>query len=146
MFHNILVAVDGSRHASAAINYATDLAKRYDATICLIHAFPHVSDLLGTPYYEDLVAARSMIGQQLLDAARQQVGDSVRVETKLLEGPPIQAILRTAEQGNYDLIVMGSRGYSQITGMLLGSVSNAVAQQAQCPVLVVHEPSLKETH
>ena len=138
MFRKILVAVDGSRHASAALALAVDLAQRYSASLSLLHAFPHVSDLLGTPYHEDLLAARTTIGWQLLEAARMQAGEALPVETQLVEGPPAPAILRAAEEGDYDLVVLGSRGHGQIAGLLLGSTSSAVAQHARCTVLLVH--------
>jgi nucleotide-binding universal stress UspA family protein len=138
MIHKILVAVDGSPHAGRALDFAIDMAPRYAATLVLLHAFPHVSDLLGTPYYEHLLAARTLIGQQLLEAARSQVGDAAPVETQLAEGPAAPAILRIAADERCDMIVLGSRGHGQIVGLLLGSVSSAVAQQAECPVLIVH--------
>jgi nucleotide-binding universal stress UspA family protein len=69
MTQKILVAIDGSPHAQAALDVAVDLASRYGATLVLLHAFPHVSDLLGTPYYEHLLTARTLIGQQVLEAA-----------------------------------------------------------------------------
>lgn len=138
MFRKILVAVDGSEHAHKALDVAVDMAKSYNATLCLLHAFPHVSDFLGTPFYESMIESRTLIGRALLEAARTQVGDIVPVEEQLLEGPPARAILRVAEVEGCDLIVIGSRGHGTITGLLLGSVSSAVAQRAHCPVLVVH--------
>ena len=63
MVRNILVAIDGSPLARAALDFAVDLAPRYGATLLLVHAFPHVSDLLGTPQYEHLLAARTLIGE-----------------------------------------------------------------------------------
>src|ERR1044071_1561344 len=118
MFHKILVAVDGSRQSHAVLHLAVDLAQRYNASLCLLHAFPHVSDLLGTPQYEQLLAARSMIGHQLLEAAQAQAGDAAPVETQLIEGPPASAILRVAEEDGCDLIVLGSRGHGQLAGLL----------------------------
>ena len=138
MFRNILVAVDGSRQASDALDLGIDLAQRYRASLCLLHAFPHVSDLLGTPQYEHLLEARSAIGQQVLSSTRAQVGHTLPVETQLIEGPAAPAILRVAVEDGCDLIVIGSRGHGQLAGLLLGSVSSAVAQRAQCPVLIVH--------
>jgi nucleotide-binding universal stress UspA family protein len=138
MIRNILVAVDGSENARAALDFAIDMAPRYGATLVLLHAFPHVSDLLGTPQYEQLLAARTLIGQRLLEAARTQVGDITATQTQLVEGPPTPAILRVAAEEGCDMIIMGSRGHGQIAGLLLGSVSSAVAQQARCPVLIVH--------
>ena len=138
MFRKILVAVDGSPQSHAALRLAVDMAQRYRASLCLLHAFPHVSDLLGTPQYEHLLAARMLIGETLLDSARTEIGDEAPVETQLIEGPPAPAILRVAQEEGYDLIVLGSRGQGQIAGLLLGSVSSAVAQRADCPVLIVH--------
>jgi nucleotide-binding universal stress UspA family protein len=138
MVRTILVATDGSPLARAALDFAIDLAPRYGATLVLVHAFPHVSDLLGTPQYEQLLAARTLIGQQLLEAARTQVGDAAPVELVLVEGPAAPAILRLAAELGCDMIVMGSRGHGQIAGLLLGSVSSVVAQRAECPVLIVH--------
>jgi nucleotide-binding universal stress UspA family protein len=138
MVRKILVAVDGSPHAQAALDFAVEMASRYGATLVLLHAFPHVSDLLGTPHYEHLLAARTLIGQQLLEAARSQVGDAVPVEAQLVEGPPAPAILRIAADEGCDIIIIGSRGLGQLAGLLLGSVSSTVAQRAQCAVLIVH--------
>lgn len=138
MFHKLLVAVDGSPQSNAALAVAADLAQRYNATLCLLHAFPHVSDLLGTPQYEHLLEARSAIGQQILESTRAQVATKVPIEMQLIEGPPAPAILRVAAEDGCDLIVLGSRGHGQLAGMLLGSVSSAVAQRAHCAVMIVH--------
>jgi len=138
MIRKILVAVDGSPHSRAALDFAVDIASRYGATLILLHAFPHVSDLLGTPYYEHLLAARTLIGQRLLESAQTQVGDAAPVETQLVEGPPAPAVLHIAADKRCDMIVVGSRGHGQMIGLLLGSVSSAVAQHAKCPVLIVH--------
>jgi nucleotide-binding universal stress UspA family protein len=137
MFRKILVAVDGSEQSNAALAIGIDLAQRYGASLCLLHAFAHVSDLLGTPQYEYVLEARSALGQQLLEGAQARVG-AVPVETQLIEGPPAPAILRVAAEDRCDLIVMGSRGHGQLAGLLLGSVSSAVAQRAHCPVLIAH--------
>jgi nucleotide-binding universal stress UspA family protein len=138
MIHKILVAVDSSPHAQAALALATDLARRYRAVLGLLYAFPHVSDLLGHPEYERLLELRTLAGNAVLDDARRVVGDGVPIETHVLEGPPAQAILRVAAEEGYGLIVVGSRGHGVMAGLLLGSVSNAVVQRALCPVLVVH--------
>lgn len=138
MFHKILVGIDGSPNSNEAIAVAGDLAQRYNASICLLHAFPHVSDLLGTPQYENLLEARSAIGAQVLESSRKQIPASVTVEQQLLEGPAAPAILRVADEEGCDLIVVGSRGYGQLAGMLLGSVSSVVAQRARCAVLIIH--------
>src|SRR5215216_3989115 len=138
MFRKILVAVDGSRYASRALEFADDLARRYKAPLLVLHAFPHVSDLLGMPQYERMLESRALIGEQLLASAHAQLNERTVAETQLIEGPPAPAILRVAAEESCDLIVIGSRGHGQLAGILLGSVSSVVAQRANCPVLIVH--------
>jgi nucleotide-binding universal stress UspA family protein len=138
MFRKILVAVDGSRHSSRALEFADDLSRIYKTPLLVLHAFPHVSDLLGTPQYERMLESRALIGEQVHASARAQLSERTPVETHLIEGPPAPAILRVAVEESCDLIVIGSRGHGQLAGILLGSVSNVVAQRAVCPVLIVH--------
>jgi nucleotide-binding universal stress UspA family protein len=145
VIRKILLAYDGSKHADAALEMAADLALRYGATIVLVHAFPHVSDLFGTPQYEEMLAARTLQGEQLLGVGRLRIPVSVAVEPQLLEGPPAQAILRVAAEDGCDLIVVGSRGRGQLAELMLGSVSMSVAHHAACPVLIVHEPARAPT-
>ncbi|MCU0492814.1 MAG: universal stress protein [Chloroflexaceae bacterium] len=139
MFRRILVATDGSPQATLAVRAAADLARRYRATVTLLHAYHHVSDLIGTPYYDRLLESRVANAEALLSAAHAEIGNGVVVETQLIEGPPAAAILRVALEEKHDLIVIGSRGHSQLASMVLGSVSGAVAQRAPCPVLIVRE-------
>ena len=134
----ILVAYDGSTHADAALDMAADMAQRYGAALVLLHAYPHVSDMLGTPHYDEMLAARTLLGKNILDAARARLPAELEVETQLIEGPPAQAIMRVAAEEGCDLIVVGSRGRGQLAGLLLGSVSSTVAHHANCPVLIVH--------
>jgi nucleotide-binding universal stress UspA family protein len=136
VFHKILLAYDGSAHAETARAMAADLALRYGATLVLLHAFPRVPTLLGSPQYDQLLAERSLLGEQLLGQARSHLPETLVVETQLLEGPPAEAILRVAAEDGCDLIVLGSRGRSQLAELVLGSVSSAVAHRATCPVLI----------
>ena len=59
------------------------------------------------------------------------------VDTEVIEGPVSSAILSVAESSKPDLLIMGARGLSTWQGIILGSVSMAVTQQAECPVLMV---------
>lgn len=138
MFKEIVVAIDGSDHSHKALDYAKGLAEQSGATLRLVHAFPHTSDLLGYDDYELLVARRESVGQAILDQARQQLGEvSILVKEELLEEPAAEAILNVAQIRQADLIVMGTRGRSSLEGLLLGSVSQKVIHHADCPVMVV---------
>ena len=62
--------------------------------------------------------------------------DGLSAETDVLEGPAADAIINAADARKADLIVMGSRGFGQFTGLLLGSVSDRVVHYSTVPVLV----------
>lgn len=139
MFKHIIAAVDGSEHSYNALRYARGLAECFGADLYLIHVFPHTSDMLGYDEYEKLVARRETAGQEVLQDARQKLGEtSVTVHEELLEGPEAEAILAVAETRQADLIVMGTRGLSTLQGLLLGSVSHKVMRHATCPVMLSH--------
>jgi nucleotide-binding universal stress UspA family protein len=107
------------------------------ASLWLVHAFPHTSDLRGYESFDRLISERKEAGQVVLDEAREQLGDTpLEVHEELLEGPPAEAILRVAETRNADLIVMGTRGLGSLRGLLLGSVSSKVVQHAHCAVML----------
>ena len=138
MFKQIIVALDGSEHSYRALEYARSLADCFGATLWLVHAFPHTSDLLGYENYEKLVAQREGAGQLILNEARRRLGEtSLTVQEELIEEPAAEAILAVAETQQADLIVMGTRGLSSLQGLLLGSVSNKVIHHAACPVMLV---------
>jgi len=138
MFKRIVFATDGSEHARKAQKYARDMAKLHGAKLFLVHAYPSMSDLLGFKEYSSIATHRITNGQKVLDEVlRELEGAGIEIETELLEGPTSEAILHVAEIRKADLIILGARGLSPITGLLLGSVSQKILQHATCPVLVV---------
>ena len=139
MFKNILLAVDGSDYSLRALEYARSLAENYTAALWLVHVFSHTSDLLGYQDFEKLYARRKSAGQTILDAALKKLEDSsLDVHAELAEGSDADAILTLAEKHEADLIVMGTRGFGAVKGLLVGSVSRKVIHLAKCPVMVVH--------
>jgi nucleotide-binding universal stress UspA family protein len=138
-FNNILLAVDGSEYSHRAIEYAKSLAERYQANLWLVHVFSNTSDLLGYQDFEKLYAKRKSAGQAVLDSAQKNLGSAAfKVNEELLEGAEAEAILSVAEKHQVDLIVMGTRGFGAVKGLLVGSVSRKVIHLSTCPVMVVH--------
>jgi nucleotide-binding universal stress UspA family protein len=139
MFNNILLAVDGSEYSHRAIEYARSLTELYGANLWLVHVFSNTSDLLGYEDFEKLYAKRKSAGQAVLDSAKKILGrPTFKVHEELLEGSEADAILSVAEKHQVDLIVMGTRGFGAVKGLLVGSVSRKVIHLSNCPVMVVH--------
>ena len=139
MFKNILLAVDGSEYSHRAAEYAKSLAECYEANLLLVHVFAHTSDLLGYEDFEKLFSKRKSAAQAILDKAKEILGSTtLKVYEELIDGSEAEAILKIAETRQADLIVMGTRGFGAVKGLLVGSVSRKVLHLSACPVMVVH--------
>ena len=134
----IMLPVDGSVQSTHAAKEAVDLAKAFGAQIDLVHchhAFPHI---LGEPYYQEAVDKIINGAEELINPYRELLnGSGVEYEEHLLEGPPGTVIPDLAARLKTDLIVMGSRGLSDLEGLVLGSVTHKVLHMVNCPVLVI---------
>lgn len=137
MLKNILLAFDGSVHAQKAARLAADLARQYRAALCVVHTYDPAPDYLGEPFLQEVISKRTDAADRVMEQVQALVDELPQLETEVLEGPPAEAILRVAEVRQVDLIVMGTRGLGQLSGLLLGSQSQKVLTHAQCPVLLV---------
>ncbi len=144
----ILLAVDGSKHALAAILKCCEIVSIDKETEILIVAVADVSSAAGTAPFGVSSEFHITINNQLRKLAKTYVADAqftvseklegkVKVETKVLRGSPKVEIVEEAEKWGADLIVVGSHGYGFFERMLIGSVSNAVLHHAPCSVLIV---------
>jgi nucleotide-binding universal stress UspA family protein len=161
LFEKILVPLDGSEHSMHALKNAVQIAKNFDATITLINVYSLTPPVITAPItvagspavmtgsmapagsipsevLSKLSEAHRGAGANILaDGKERAHAEGVQVETLLREGHTVEEILKTANEGKYDLIVVGARGLSTIKEILLGSVSHGVVMHANCPVLVV---------
>ncbi len=136
----VVVGVDGSEAARAAVQWAADEAARRGAALRLVTAFPWAADHvvghpgLGERYREEMEA----VARRDLAAAEELTGVAdVPVTAELRVGFPIGTLAEEARRAQ--LLVVGSRGRGGVAGLLLGSVSAALAALAACPVVVVRE-------
>lgn len=141
MFHNILVAVDGSPDADLALEHAIDLARAQHSKLTLITAVipvPTVAYLAINGLLPPLSGDPSTDAEKVIRAAADRVPADLPV-TKVVSGDPIRsAIVRQLEHGRHDLVVMGSRGRGALRSAALGSVSHFVLNHSPVPVLIVH--------
>lgn len=140
LFECILLAVDGSTCSHAASQYAEDLAHMSKAKVVVVHAYAKIPRYLGEPNRSELIARHEREAQDILSPVTDQLsGAGIDVIPEILEGPAAEAILEVAKTRRCDLIIMGCHGHSELSGLILGSVSHKVLNHAQTPVLVVPE-------
>ena len=126
-----------------ALDFATDLAKKYQSQLVLVHVVmrqiyainpPEAGVLAGTAIVRELEED----GKAILAKGEETVkAKGIPVETRLKQGVPAEELLRAAVDEKADLIVLGSRGLSQVRAFFLGSVSDKVSHHAKCPALIV---------
>ena len=147
MFHNILVAVDGSPDAEQALTEAIDLAASEHTrltlitAVCRVPANAYVAPGLPVPQMLEDAHAEA---EAILRRARERVPDEVSVTVVLSEQPIRIALIRQIAEGEHDLVVMGSRGRGAVRAALLGSVSHYVLHHRPVPVLIVHANRSRE--
>jgi nucleotide-binding universal stress UspA family protein len=144
-FRKILVPVDFSAYSLESLDYAVELARRFEATIGIVYVYQPTSYAVPDSFElfsPSQLAAMESEFERRLQATRDEVVASgiENVETRLLMGMPATEIVSYAEANAYDLIVMGTHGRSGFGHALLGSVAEKVVRQAPCPVLTVRLP------
>ncbi|GAB7021236.1 universal stress protein [Halostagnicola bangensis] len=140
MPNRILVPVDGSPRSDDALEYATDSFP--DAEITAFHVISAgqgdigaLSGMTGNVPGDEAALERS---EEILERARERGEErDVVVETERGRGRPDRLIVKRAEDGDYDLVVIGSHGRDGVARILLGSVAENVTRRSPVPVLVV---------
>ncbi len=137
---NILLPVDGSNSSGHAVEYATYLAKLSGAGIYAVSCYeffsplPEVTGILNEKSKE---AAEKHATGILENAAQFMKKTGVNYVTKTIHGSPGKVLTDLAQSKEFDLIVMGSHGHSDIAGLFLGSVTHKVLNTIYCPIMVV---------
>jgi len=136
----ILVPVDGSEQSHKAVAFAADLAKHYNATLHLLHAFKLtiIPEGLGE-YVASERAQLQALGDKIITAAEGEAKEHgiERIEATVVEGDPAERIIDYAKEHDVDIIVVGSRGLGTFKELLLGSVSSKVSHRADRTCVIV---------
>jgi len=133
MLRTILVPLDGSAMAEHALAFATDLAKRADASLRLLHVRTPAQ---GTPA-QRAAADRYSAAGYLAERRASAVQNGVAVTVANREGATVSTIMDEAHTSGADLIVLSSHGRTGPSAAWLGSVADGVARQSDVPVLFV---------
>lgn len=138
----ILVATDGSENSLNAVKYAAKLTANLGShdqiTLVSVHddtALRHASQFVGKPGVDDYL--KDLSEKELQPALQALAGTSVPHDHTIIVGHVSEEIVKLADSGNYDMIVMGSKGRSGIADLLIGSVAQRVLATAKQPVLLV---------
>ena len=136
MLKKILVPVDGSQHAIKAMRLACDLAEKYEAKLEIITVSQkdiakEYKRFIEVEYTEKerakIYKIMGDLGNKIFKEVLFEVQPTIKVSSAVLFGDPASNIVDYASLNNFDTIVMGSRGMSDIKGLLLGSVSHKVS-------------------
>ena len=137
----IVVGIDGSAPSLAGLRWAAAQAVLQSLQLDIVVAW-RVPNMLGwpVPLPEDFDPAEP--AQAVLADAELLLDENypgLTVKTHVDEGLPGQCLVDTAEALGASLLVVGARGHGEVTGLLIGSVSEFVATHAKCPVVIVHK-------
>jgi nucleotide-binding universal stress UspA family protein len=140
----ILVPVDGSDYCKKALDFAINLVKMYSAEMWLVHVASYSTVLFSgigdseMETYSNIDDLLEKSGQDILNTCLDEVKkQGLQTKIKLLRGNPGIKIVQYVKNEGFNLIVMGSRGLSGASRFLLGSVSDYVSDNAECPVIIV---------
>jgi nucleotide-binding universal stress UspA family protein len=136
-FNKILVPLDGSKNSMRGLDAAISIANASGAEITGFYVFnlPIAAGIKYTKKMKDQAQEKAVkaIGPAMRKA--QQAG--AKFQHKTGGGDTGEEIVRFANKGNYDLLVIGARGMSGVKEAFLGSVSNHVMHKSKIPVMVV---------
>ena len=136
-FKTILVPLDGSRCSKKALQRAIEIAHAFDSKIILIYVAEKSSiNLLDRKEYMSMLRK---FGKKTLDDAKlRATKKGITAKSFLKEGRSIVSeIEKIVKSEKCNLVVVGSKGLGPVTGFLLGSVSNKLAQHSNCSLLIV---------
>jgi nucleotide-binding universal stress UspA family protein len=149
MYETILVPLDGSDGAEAAVPHAAAISEAFGSRVIVLEVGGGYLRTVGALIAEAFGAAGSVQSTIAVEEAQDQLAlaylEALRESkgkpdwiVELTDGDPSDIIVRRAAELHADMIVMASEGHSRITRSLLGSVSGDVVNRSRIPVLVVH--------
>jgi nucleotide-binding universal stress UspA family protein len=134
----VLVATDGSEHSMKAVRRGLELAEREGAEITLMSIALYSKEDLDEmpPNIQEKLDAQAAIALKKAKALFDEKG--IEVQAVLASGyVPANSIIKKAEEGKFDRILMGSKGISGFERLLIGSTAAKVVANAPCTVTVI---------
>ncbi|HVB43736.1 MAG TPA: universal stress protein [Streptosporangiaceae bacterium] len=141
MTYRVVVGVDGSPHSAAALRWALEQAEVHRGEVMALFSWQMPLIAIPGGYSKEEVeqAAKAMLLASVAEVAPQP---RVPLQAVVAESDPTEALIHASAQAN--LLVVGIRGRSPFAGLMLGSVSQACAAHAACPVVLVKQSDAPE--
>jgi nucleotide-binding universal stress UspA family protein len=143
----VLVAVDQTPESQMALRYTCHLLEHFDADVDALYVKPDVVETVAEGAYAPFTTKgdveRSIetqarkVEDEIIEACEVCLGGKIPCQPRIVEGDAAEEILDMAEEGMYDLIVLGSHGRSSLRGFFLGTVHAKILHHARQPVLIV---------
>jgi nucleotide-binding universal stress UspA family protein len=137
-FRKLLVGYDGSKESDKAVDVAFSLAECMDSSVLIFAVARPPEPSTSVELEAVLDDAKEHFDQAFTKIAEKAKGHEIEIKTATAVGHPAEQIIHRAETDGIDLIILGRRGRSMISRMMLGSVSERTLRYAHCPVMVVH--------
>ena len=134
----IVMAVDGSEYSDKVVDKTIEYAKLLGSDVLFVYCHRKFPSILGQPQ-RDIEISNIMNETEKVTAPylNQLRDEGITVDERMMEEPAGAAISEVARIEKCDLIIMGSRGLTNLASLIVGSVTNRVLQTAPCSVLVV---------
>lgn len=133
----ILAPIDFSEYSMEALRGAMELAKDLDGELHIVHVVaPHFAllDKMREQARETLMLEEAE--EELARIRKDDCGNSAKVATQAMVGPPVPKLVEYATQQQIDLILLATHGRTGIEHLMIGSVAEKLARYAPCSVLV----------
>ena len=150
MFASVLVPLDGSRFAEAALPAALHIVRRSNGVLHLVRVHQSPDPMTELPAIAEPKWTESVRTEDAayLAGVVQRVAASVegRCVTRLLDGLPVDAIAEYARSEEIELVVMASHGRGGVSRLWLGSVADGLVRHSPSPILLIRPPEGETTH
>ena len=137
LYMKILVPLDGSKYSEKALLHACDMAKNYQASLTLIYVVEKSIPFNLLDRKEYLEILRKFGNKVLIKGKKTTTDNGVDSKIIMKEGNVANEVVKLAKKEKYNLVIVGSKGLGVTTRFFLGSVSNKLANNSPCSILIV---------
>jgi nucleotide-binding universal stress UspA family protein len=136
-YMNILVPIDGSKYSEKALLHACDMAKNYQSRLILLYVVEKLISINPLDRKAYLEMLRKVGNDVLVKGRKTALKQGIDSKIVIKEGNIANEIIKLAKKEQCNLIIVGNQGLGATARFLLGSVSNKLANNSPCSILIV---------